>query len=426
MRVLWFTNTILPAAAKEIGIPEAPSGGWMDALLKAMRQYTPDVEFFVLATHRIHRSVTVDGVTYATFGNPRKMVFSDNIPADLEKEVQQLVSKFNPDVIHIHGTEYFYACLSPKALCHKPVLVSLQGIINGLHPYYNGNLSPLELAPYRTLRNRIFQDGVFENQRRWALERSTMERKSLSYHQHYAGRTAWDKALLLKFNPKATYHHLDEIMRPEFYTNRHDFAKIRRYSIFCSAAASYPLKGLHWLLRAAAILKPRYPDIQIRIANAQKTLMPPQGLIAWLKDCDYPAYLRHLIRELDLQENVVGLPALTTNEVATELQKAHVFCLPSLCENSPNSLAEAMLIGTPSVAVKSGGVPSILEHEKEGLLCPAADHNAIADSIGLLFANKKLAERYVTNARKTVLERHNSKRVADMTWGIYEKICGNE
>jgi glycosyltransferase involved in cell wall biosynthesis len=425
MKILWFTNILLPATAKAMGLPETPLGGWMSALLQALRQTAPDLEFLILCMQQRQQPnfrVKVEGVNYVTFGDFRQTVFAGGVPAELEAEVRQFVQEFNPDVIHVHGTENYFARLSPEALCNKPVLVSLQGIINGCTPYFNGGLAPDELAPFRTLRNRVFHDGVFEIQRRWRQERSVQERVSLACHKHYAGRTNWDRAWLNVLNPRANYYHVDRVIRPEFYNIQRDPTAIRRHSIYCSAAASYPLKGLHWLLRAAAFLKSRYPGIQIRIASSQRILSPPRGFVEWFKDCDYPCYLRHLIRELGITDNVVALPALSACQVVDELRGAHVFCLPSLCENSSNSLCEAMLVGTPSVATYAGGISSILKNREEGILCPIADPAALAAAITELFENDALADRYAAAARESAVTRHESTRIAKQEIEIYQLI----
>ena len=42
-----------------------------------------------------------------------------------------------------------------------------------------------------------------------------------------------------------------------------------------------------------------------------------------------------------------------------------MFLLPSSCENSPNSLGEAMLLGMPCVASNAGGIPDMLAAGRE-------------------------------------------------------------
>lgn len=422
MRVVWFTNTLFPKAAKEMGLPSIPGGSWMIAQLDALRYHFRDIEFIVLTPHRIRHRVNVDGIIHATFSNPQKILSESMTHVDFEKELQELVRDFAPDIIHVHGTESFHASINLHDLFHKPVLVSLQGILSALYPYYNGNISPEEIAPFRTLRNKVFKDGIFETQHKWVVQRVPQEKKAFSLYRHFAGRTSWDRALLAKFNPNANYYHIDEAMRQVFFNIRRDCNCIKEHSIYCSAAGSYPLKGLHWLLRATVILKRKYPKILIRIADAQRRLIPPRGPISWLKDADYSAYLRYLVNELDLKKNVVALPALSASDVANELKNAHVFCLPSLCENSPNSLSEAMLAGTPCIATDVGGIPSILEHGQEGLLCNSSDPIALADAIDQMFSNKALSCKFANNAKKKAAERHNPQKIAFETRKVYEII----
>jgi glycosyltransferase involved in cell wall biosynthesis len=169
-------------------------------------------------------------------------------------------------------------------------------------------------------------------------------------------------------------------------------------------------------------LKKIYPSISLRIAAALPRLSAQKSLVDHLKDDGYAAYLRHLIKKLGVSDNVVLLPSLRAEEVAEELATAHLFCLPSLCENSPNSLGEAMLVGTPAIATYVGGVPSMLKHMEEALLCPSADEAALAAAIVTLFENDDLAETLASNAREVALQRHDGKRNAKETLNVYHKI----
>jgi glycosyltransferase involved in cell wall biosynthesis len=48
---------------------------------------------------------------------------------------------------------------------------------------------------------------------------------------------------------------------------------------------------------------------------------------------------------------------------------ADAFIIPSLADNLPNTIVESLMCGTPVIAFPSGGIPEMIEHEKNGLLC---------------------------------------------------------
>ena len=66
---------------------------------------------------------------------------------------------------------------------------------------------------------------------------------------------------------------------------------------------------------------------------------------------------------------------------------------PSLVDNMPNSVLEALASGVPVVSTRVGGVPFIVDHERTALLVPPGDPPAMARAIGRLLANQDLAHR---------------------------------
>ena len=67
--------------------------------------------------------------------------------------------------------------------------------------------------------------------------------------------------------------------------------------------------------------------------------------------------------------------------MARELTRSHAFVISSYIENSPNSLAEAMLVGMPCVASFVGGIPSMVDDGRTGLLYPVDDVALLAAQI---------------------------------------------
>src|SRR4029079_13537382 len=98
-----------------------------------------------------------------------------------------------------------------------------------------------------------------------------------------------------------------------------------------------------------------------------------------------------MIEETGLSGSVEFLGYLNASEVAAELSRSHVFATSSYLENSPNSLCEAMQVGLPCVATFAGGIPSLVDHGRTGLLFPTGDAPLLAESILRIFRSDDLA-----------------------------------
>lgn len=423
MRILWITSRLLPEACRVLGFKEEVVGGWMQSQLDALLDEFGDRnEYFVLAADVRKCDIKVGRVHHRSFGKGM-VTYGETVPLDVELAAREAIAEFNPDIIHIYGTEFFYGRMRKAVFCGKPVVVSLQGILQGCHPQVGGILAHKEvLKDQLNLRRLIYGQTIFKSQDDWRTMRVPQEELVFKSHSNFMGRTEWDRAWTKALNPAATYYHVNETLRKEFYgglyRNRN---AIHPHSIYCSAAAGYPLKGVHYLLRAIAFLKGKYPDIQLRVCAADR-LTNDLSFMAKLKIDQYTSYLRRLIRELHIENHVVGLSRLTAKEVASELSKAELFVLPSLCENSPNSLGEAQLIGTPSIATFVGGISSVLRDGIDGRLVPAADPASLADMIDWFFLHPAEADAYAASARVVAIKRHDACLNAYATMKAYEEI----
>jgi glycosyltransferase involved in cell wall biosynthesis len=98
------------------------------------------------------------------------------------------------------------------------------------------------------------------------------------------------------------------------------------------------------------------------------------------------------------------------------------YVISSLTEGLPITLLEAMTLKIPIVATEVGGIPNVLEHEKDSLLIPPNDPHAIANSIKRLIDNPNLSSRLSTEARKKVIENYSSKAMASSYLEVYSEV----
>lgn len=89
-----------------------------------------------------------------------------------------------------------------------------------------------------------------------------------------------------------------------------------------------------------------------------------------------------------------GLPTRYVGRLGDEVALAllysacDVFVAPSLQDNLPNTIAEALACGLPTVAFKVGGIPDLVLDEVNGRLCAPGEALALADGIAWVLADE--------------------------------------
>jgi glycosyltransferase involved in cell wall biosynthesis len=130
----------------------------------------------------------------------------------------------------------------------------------------------------------------------------------------------------------------------------------------------YRRKRVDVLLRAAAILRTRAPEMEVRIVGNG----PCDG--RW----------RTLARELDLAGTVTWLGDVSRAELAREYAAASLVCQPSVQEGFGIVLLEAMAAGKPIVAANAAAVPEVAPH---ATLVEPDSAEALAEGIARLYGS---------------------------------------
>ncbi|HKW43205.1 MAG TPA: glycosyltransferase family 4 protein, partial [Thermoplasmata archaeon] len=106
--------------------------------------------------------------------------------------------------------------------------------------------------------------------------------------------------------------------------------------------------------------------------------------------------------------------------------RAAVYLLPTLYENVPLRMLEAMSSGAPVVASDVGGIPEVIVSYENGILVPPRNSEALASAMLQLLDDPSLAARLGRAGRATVHDAYNWNRVAELTAGSYRRMLNGE
>jgi phosphatidylinositol alpha-1,6-mannosyltransferase len=130
----------------------------------------------------------------------------------------------------------------------------------------------------------------------------------------------------------------------------------------------------------------------------------PDIIYTCVGDGDEEENLKQLVKELDLDEQVLFLKKISQDLKNTLVAKSNIFVMPSIIykksvEGFGIAFIEAAQYGVPSLGGKDGGASDAIEHQKNGLICDGNSLDEIYSSINDLLNNKKYLE-YGKNAKE--------------------------
>ncbi len=189
----------------------------------------------------------------------------------------------------------------------------------------------------------------------------------------------------------------------------------RTGKLVLSAGRFNDIKGTSELFSIARTLVTRDAQIRIVIAGGN-----PDG-----QKCERRFMRRWAADGAGLDVSGVLFPGwLSPEELGTMYADASVFVAPSLFETFGQSIAEAMLHGTPAVAFKCGGPEEIIEHEKTGILVEPGNIDAFCDAVAGLLDDPIRRAAMGAAARQSILERFGPDEHAAALIKIYQQVTG--
>jgi glycosyltransferase involved in cell wall biosynthesis len=173
--------------------------------------------------------------------------------------------------------------------------------------------------------------------------------------------------------------------------------------IIGTVARLHTVKGHTYLLQA----------IQKIVQERQDVVFP------WFGDGD-------LYEELQTEAKSLGVDSYVRmlgfrKDVPDMLPQLDLFVLPSLSEGLSVAILEALAVGVPVVATAVGGSPEVITSGEDGFLVPAADPEALAESVCLLVKDTSLRKRMAKAGQEMVYRRFTLPRLVAETTDVYKK-----
>lgn len=179
----------------------------------------------------------------------------------------------------------------------------------------------------------------------------------------------------------------------------------RVYILFAAAKVSAKGKGFGFLYEALRILARRSPE-------AGKKL----GLLVLGSDNG------GMLDDIPLETHFLGY--ISDDETLVKVYNAaSLYVTPSVEDNLPNTVMEAMACGTPAVGFHTGGIPEMIDHKVNGYVADYKSPESLAEGI-LWVLDNNVGGVLSEAARRKALREYDEKVVAARYHELYQSLLG--
>lgn len=175
-------------------------------------------------------------------------------------------------------------------------------------------------------------------------------------------------------------------------------------------------KCREWILVPAELTRNKGIDIAVRAFAGIRTNIDTAALVIVGEGEEHGALAR-LIDSYGMQKRAFMLGFVP--EVRQCFAAADIFLMPSRKEGLPLALLEAASAGLPAVATNVGGIPEVIEHEKNGLLIKPDDVDGLADALTRLLLNPEEARAFGEALEEKVSTSFSEEEMLRKTLALY-------
>ena len=268
------------------------------------------------------------------------------------------------DIVHTHLRYASIIGAFMAKIAPIPFLISTRHHTDTSYRYQPRYIQILE---YIATHNTDHHIAVSEKAKRVMVEKEQVHPKKITVIHNGIHLSKFDQSSFVKENSKLKQEFFPEGVR-----------------VVGNVGSLDPVKGQSYLLRAAAKVVAKCPDVRFIIIG--------QGALR--------GELEALTRKLGLESYVVFTGH--RYDVPQLLKFFDVYVHPSIEESFGIAVIEAMAASKPVVASKVGGIPEIVVDGVTGILVPPEDSDSLADAILQCLSNPVLSEQMGYEGRKRV------------------------
>ena len=346
----------------------------------------------------------------------RKHLFELDI-ANVGTDITRLPEYKEADIIHLHWINQGFLSLSGI----RKILASGKPVVWTMHDIWPATgICHLTLGcnQYkRRCQNCKYLPGKGGNNdlsaRVWEKKRRLNQNNDIVFvacSKWLAGE-ARQSALLQKQqvfaipNPIDTrlFHRLD---KAEVRQKEHLPAD-KKLILFVSQRTTNVNKGMNYLVEACKLITERHPEMREQLAMV---------LIG--------GHSEEFEHQFQLPVYPLGYIS-SPQRMADIYNAADLFVLPSLSENLPNTIMEAMACGVPCVGFKVGGIPEMIDHKKNGYVAEYRSAEDLAEGIRWTLTEADY-DSLSANAVRKVQHSYSQSAVASRYMEVYNQAAASK
>jgi glycosyltransferase involved in cell wall biosynthesis len=157
-------------------------------------------------------------------------------------------------------------------------------------------------------------------------------------------------------------------------------------------------------IRAFSLVKNQYPQAKLTVAGSGPLINE----------------LHVLASELQLTESITFSGRLDREQMANLYQSADIMINPSTIDNMPNSILEALACGVLVVSTNVGGIPYMVDHQKEALLVSPRQPALMFEAIESLLQSNELASK-LAQAGCEKVQAYQPQQIIPLLENIYSR-----